>query len=284
MNILPSKEFPSLSPSSRPREFNTYTEKERSKVVYAYLVDGLDYRSIDTNVLKLKFDSRGWQSMGICHYLGLHDKHKGFFKGWKFDDVLLYMKGLKQTDAICLILYYLECAISDFHGRFGRDDVILTEARDKFWIKNTLLFKEQEKNYDFKLLKLPNVIADHEEFEVRKDVRCYISSSILKQSIKSLYDYRCQVCGDVVLKTGWASTLSRSESWSYLSSDIHHILPLSKGGPDSRDNMICLCPTCHRKFHSGEFRLKTNGDFLILSDELLGKTQNIVQKHKLVLF
>lgn len=284
MILLASNEFPSLSQSNRPREFNSYTDQERAEVVYAYLIDGLDYRSIDRNILKLTFDSRGWQSMGICHYLGLHNKHKGFFKGWKSEDVLLYMREMKQTDALCLIIYYLEYAISDFNDRYRKDDIFLEEAKDKFWIKNTLLFKEQERNYDFRLLELPNNVDEHKEIVIRKDIRCYISSSILKQSVKSLYDYRCQVCGEVVLRTGWTSTLSRSESWSFLSSDIHHVFPLSKGGPDSRDNMICLCPTCHRKFHSGEFRLKTNGNKLILSDELLGTIRQIVQKHKLVLF
>lgn len=33
--------------------------------------------------------------------------------------------------------------------------------------------------------------------------------------------------------------------------EIHHIVPLSKGGEDSIDNTIALCPNCHRKRHYG---------------------------------
>jgi hypothetical protein len=33
--------------------------------------------------------------------------------------------------------------------------------------------------------------------------------------------------------------------------DIHHILPISKGGSHSLDNLICLCHSCHRDRHGG---------------------------------
>lgn len=31
--------------------------------------------------------------------------------------------------------------------------------------------------------------------------------------------------------------------------EVHHIIPLSKGGTDSPDNVVALCPNCHRKLH-----------------------------------
>ena len=35
--------------------------------------------------------------------------------------------------------------------------------------------------------------------------------------------------------------------------EVHHIKPISEGGTDSfQTNLIVLCPTCHRKAHSGE--------------------------------
>lgn len=43
--------------------------------------------------------------------------------------------------------------------------------------------------------------------------------------------------------------------------EVHHIRPLAEGGPDSIDNAIATCPTCHRRFHYGarreDFRRKT---------------------------
>jgi hypothetical protein len=33
--------------------------------------------------------------------------------------------------------------------------------------------------------------------------------------------------------------------------EVHHISPLFKGGSDDLENVIALCPNCHRKFHYG---------------------------------
>lgn len=34
-----------------------------------------------------------------------------------------------------------------------------------------------------------------------------------------------------------------------LDGDIHHIIPLSMGGPDTNDNIMHVCPTGHRNVH-----------------------------------
>ena len=34
--------------------------------------------------------------------------------------------------------------------------------------------------------------------------------------------------------------------------EVHHIIPLSHGGQDILDNVIALCPNCHRRQHFGE--------------------------------
>ncbi|HBC3450905.1 TPA: HNH endonuclease [Vibrio parahaemolyticus] len=33
--------------------------------------------------------------------------------------------------------------------------------------------------------------------------------------------------------------------------EVHHIIPLSQGGLDSPENVISLCPNCHREIHFG---------------------------------
>jgi formylglycine-generating enzyme required for sulfatase activity len=32
--------------------------------------------------------------------------------------------------------------------------------------------------------------------------------------------------------------------------DLHHIIPISEDGPNTEDNLIVVCPNCHRKIHS----------------------------------
>jgi hypothetical protein len=31
--------------------------------------------------------------------------------------------------------------------------------------------------------------------------------------------------------------------------EVHHLIPLSEGGPDTPNNVIALCPNCHRRMH-----------------------------------
>ena len=33
--------------------------------------------------------------------------------------------------------------------------------------------------------------------------------------------------------------------------EVHHILPVSKGGTHARDNLMSLCQSCHTKIHHG---------------------------------
>lgn len=73
-------------------------------------------------------------------------------------------------------------------------------------------------------------------------------------------------------RTGWSMSLSRQEQWDYMSADVHHIHSLSSSGPELSENMVCICPTCHLKFHSGEYLLAGKGNRIICNDELLGSS------------
>ncbi len=50
----------------------------------------------------------------------------------------------------------------------------------------------------------------------------------------------CQLCGN-------PAPFNRADGEPYLES--HHIVWLSKGGEDSIENTVALCPNCHRKMH-----------------------------------
>jgi len=42
--------------------------------------------------------------------------------------------------------------------------------------------------------------------------------------------------------------------------EVHHVLPLSKGGTDSVDNAVAVCPNCHRRCHlSDDWESATDG-------------------------
>lgn len=53
---------------------------------------------------------------------------------------------------------------------------------------------------------------------------------------------RCQLCGcDAPFKD--------RDGHPYL--EMHHVLPFREGGTDSPDNLVALCPNCHRKIEVG---------------------------------
>jgi len=56
---------------------------------------------------------------------------------------------------------------------------------------------------------------------------------------------KCEACGD-------PAPFLREDGEPYL--EVHHVRPLGEGGPDSADNAVGICPTCHRRFHHGADR------------------------------
>lgn len=44
---------------------------------------------------------------------------------------------------------------------------------------------------------------------------------------------------------------------SLITLDIHHIEKISEGGTNSSENLIALCPNCHRRYHNGEIPIET---------------------------
>lgn len=44
---------------------------------------------------------------------------------------------------------------------------------------------------------------------------------------------KCSICG-----------------WDECACDIHHILPKKQNGTNDLENLVCLCPNCHRKAHN----------------------------------
>lgn len=78
---------------------------------------------------------------------------------------------------------------------------------------------------------------------------------VLKERIKQLYRYTCQLCGTQIKKIGWSPNLKKIDEVEFLTADAHHVVPLAEGGDDEPSNLICVCPNCHRRLHSGEYRI-----------------------------
>ncbi|SDQ62485.1 HNH endonuclease [Natronobacterium texcoconense] len=68
----------------------------------------------------------------------------------------------------------------------------------------------------------------------------------------------CQGCGEPAPFTG-------RDGAPFL--EVHHLHRRSDGGPDHPDNVVALCPNCHRRVHYGE-------DGKTFNRELIARTEN----------
>lgn len=65
----------------------------------------------------------------------------------------------------------------------------------------------------------------------------------LVRDLKGLYKHRCQVTGDEFL-------FKKANGVNY--TEAHHLVPLGKGGADSPQNLVVLCPQIHSMLHHAE--------------------------------
>lgn len=131
----------------------------------------------------------------------------------------------------------------------------------------------------FRLYKDPgNIIPTTEEHianlgnqqPVRKKVAVHriIRDNKVGLTVKALYDYKCQVCN------------TRIETSAGFYAETAHIKPLGipHNGPDTLDNVLCLCPNHHVMFDFGGFVIADDFSFLGLDGKL-----TLHKKHKLKL-
>lgn len=81
---------------------------------------------------------------------------------------------------------------------------------------------------------------------VQSAIRRIVRDTLLSGQIKILYDFTCQVCGTrLVGPTGPYA-------------EAAHVRPLGRphNGPDTADNLICLCPNHHYLFDVGAFGVR----------------------------
>ncbi|MEA4859419.1 MAG: HNH endonuclease [Sphaerochaeta sp.] len=286
--------FPKLKRSERKRDYALYTDEMRSSVVYHWLFTRYGFRKLDEICLGLDSNSsHGYQSMGIAHYLGLTQDHHGYFQQCPFSLALSTLLEHLSEDSAYSLLY---CYVRDWllsHPSEERIPPMMLKEQDpdyrtdrveaSYWIAETLLQKSRKETVDEKLLSM--ISADDRTQSVKLGRRTYYySKTSLKEAVKCLYDYQCQVCGARVYRPGWVQSLSRTEQWKFLNADAHHILSLHEEGPDRMENLLSLCPTCHRRFHTQQFTLRSNGIALGCEDTVLNHSWEISVKHPIQLF
>ncbi|MGC6581292.1 MAG: YDG/SRA domain-containing protein [Akkermansiaceae bacterium] len=122
----------------------------------------------------------------------------------------------------------------------------------------------------FRLVRIENAPTPASTNEVQRR-QATITNRIIRdpelpRTIKELYNYRCQVCGEKV------------ETLSGPYAEAAHIRPLGvpHNGPDSLDNLLCLCPNHHVALDKYGYTIADNGTLIGIDGEL-----TVDPKHKL---
>lgn len=209
-------DVPKLILSGRKREYSLYTEDERRNVVIEYLFEGKSHRQLDQDVLGLdSSESRGYQAMGILHYIGLKNDFKGLFQECTVDEAIEIIEDAND-EAYKLLLTILK----------GNDN-------------QKSLFE-----YDIELE------TDNEFTSVEGGKRCiyttrYERNPKLRREAINIHGTTCAVCGfDFYKRYGEIGK-------DYI--EIHHIKPLFEISESIEVNpqtdLIPVCSNCHRMIH-----------------------------------
>ncbi|WPP48659.1 YDG/SRA domain-containing protein [Catalinimonas niigatensis] len=167
---------------------------------------------------------------------------------------------------------------SEFSPEFGYryDGLYLVEeyCKDKgksgfiVW-KFRLVKLNNSRDKDFNLV---HELSEPESNYNRPERKQYVSQRIVRDTktalyVKELYDYKCQICNiQIATPVGYYA-------------ESAHIKALGNphNGPDTKENIICLCPNHHIMFDLGMISIDEN---LNIIGEMSGKL-NLHPKHEI---
>ncbi len=224
--------FPAIDIIKRDREYNNYSIKLRARVVYGYLFQGMSHRALDREILGLDSKySKGYQSMGILHFLGLKNKHKNIFKSYSLEQAIVLLEKDGNQD-YKLILKHLQ--------QYENENNILDA-------------KVLEENFEKEINKSRKDSSKNRKERLKK-------SSVKPAAIQvetTMFQRNPDVVAEVLFRANGicekcskpAPFLRKKDDTPYL--EVHHLTFLSSGGEDTVENAIALCPNCHREMHFG---------------------------------
>lgn len=223
--------FPDLEYTSRDTEFKLYTNFQRAQVIFGYMFEGHSHRKLDElYLMKDGNKSRGWQSMGILHYLGITGKHKKIFNGYSLDEAITILQNYEKNKT--------ELIISHISLLDNSNNISLNSILEQFEIELNNSSKDTSKNRKARLEK-----------SNKKPLPIEVKTFVFKRNPDVVAEVLCRANGICENCKKIAPFRKKTDNSFYL--EVHHCIPLSQGGDDSIENAIALCPNCHRKMHFG---------------------------------
>ncbi|MBN3382926.1 HNH endonuclease [Clostridium botulinum] len=232
--------IPTLKCSNRKREYDLYSDKERDEIIYKYLFEGKSHRILDKEILSIDSNySRGWQSMGVLHYLGIRNDFKGIFRKLKIDDTIEILKKENCGKFSQIIIALERYKIYKCGKHIYKPKVIENEAYINELEQNIRLSKELD--YNERIKRLKEASKKPQKINVIS-VNFKRNPDVVVEVLKRANGF-CEYCKEP------APFIRKSDNTPYL--EVHHVVPLSEDGEDTIENTVALCPNCHRKAHFG---------------------------------
>lgn len=218
-----SRNIPVLNSSGRVREYNQYPEELRDKVVYEHLFNGKTHRELDEKLLGLDSrQSKGFQSMGILHYIGIRGEYRGFFESLDLEEVIDRLKKENRN--------------------FENLTRILERLQQKNSFESELTGLVEEDLLSEKL--------EEEEYYFEGEVKTYFGKR---------YERNAENRKNAILIHGTSCAICEFNFEEFYGAhgrgfiEVHHINPIStfeeKRIVDPRTELIPVCPNCHRMLH-----------------------------------
>lgn len=220
--------LPKLSQSTRHREYDSYSDELRSKVIRGWLFSNKTHRELDEEILGLdSLKTKGWQSMGILHFLGLKADFHGLFQDFTEKQTIDLLKNNDQdfSTIIAFIengekIINLNTLINDETAEINIASKDTSAARCKR-IENAPRRPKRHRVYSYTYRRNPDIVAE---------------------ALSRAAGF-CESCKNP------APFTRASDGTPFL--EVHHIKSLADGGEDTLENVVALCPNCHREKHHG---------------------------------
>lgn len=219
-----------LKRSDRIREYKNYPANIRGQIAIEFLQSKRStHRKLDETILgKDPKYTRGFQSMGILKYQGIGGDHHGAMTGKSVEEIVNELSQMRNSERVVLdIQAYQNYAVID-HKRFEEE---FENNVEKSMLEKADNRKKRLLEYDGIPLKIQTISY------------AFIRSPDIVAEALMRANGICEKCKKK------APFLRKNDGTPYL--EVHHIKSLSDGGTDSLENVIAICPNCHRKFHFG---------------------------------
>ena len=232
--------LPKLEKSSRNREYKAYNDEIRDLVVYKHLFSSMSNREIDKEIIGCDSSyTRGWQSMGILHYLGLVGSFKGIFKSLTVEEAINMLEESDVDDYGDVVECLRRYKDNKYNSVDYYSDAVLISELNKGFI-----VKEESENFSYAGVK-----KEKSAPAMIKGRKVYRRNKLTAINALSLAKYSCEI------DANHPTFVRRITNLNY--TEPHHLVPLSFSDKfdvslDVEENIVSLCSNCQREIHYGK--------------------------------